>query len=68
MASPATGVPTAVVTNPRSVNIGGVPFGQPIADDDWNMILAAWGATPKREIAVDYDEGPPKKITKVTGA
>lgn len=68
MPSPATGVPVNVATDPRSVSIGGIPFAEPISDDKWKLILAAWGATPKRELVVEYAEGPPKTMTKVTGA
>lgn len=68
MASPVTGVPTAVSTNPRAVTIGGIPFSPVPDNDQWDMIVAAWGATPKRELVVDYAEGPPKTIAKVTGA
>lgn len=68
MAGTVTGVPTGVISNPRSVTIGGIPFSPVPDNDQWAEILAAWGATPKRELVAEYSDGPPKQITKVTGA
>ena len=61
----AQGVPTNVSTNPRSASIGGIPFS-PLADDQWDLIVAAWGGG--KEVVVTYDEGPPKSVTKVASA
>lgn len=62
-----TGTVSNVSTDPRSASVGGMPFS-PFTDDQWDLIVAAWGATPKREVTVTYDEGPPALVTKVSGA
>ncbi len=68
MASPVTGTPNNVSTDPRSVSIGGIAFSPVPSNDQWALIVAAWGANPKKELVVEYAEGPPKTITKITGA
>ncbi len=65
-----TNVPTGLQTDPRAVTIGSVSFSNPdagITQDQWDLFVAAWGATPKKMLTVDYS-GTPPVVSKVSGA
>ncbi len=69
--SQVVGPPTGVTSEPKAVTVGGTSFSNPgagITDAQWVTINAAWGATPKKDITIDYTAGPPIVVTKVSGA
>lgn len=62
----ATGAPTNVCSDPKGATVQGVAF-TPLTSDQYALILAAWGATPKKDVTVEYTM-PGTVITKITGA
>lgn len=71
MASPATGVVTNYNTSGPSCEVGGVALS-PLPPAVNLLVLAAWGANPKKEISVYFTGGPPSTdpivVTNATGA
>lgn len=59
-----TGAPTKVVSDPKGAVVGGIAF-TPLTTDQYNLIVAAWGATPAKEVKVTYTVGPPISVTCV---
>ena len=59
-----TGAPTKVTSDPRGAIVGGIGF-TPLTSDQYALILAAWAATPAKEVKVTYNAGPPVAVTCV---
>lgn len=62
----ATGSPSAVCSDPKGATVQGVAF-TPLSADQYALFVAAWGATPKKDVTVEYTM-PGAVVVKVTGA